>query len=40
MDELVKSIDALSREQFRALVATLGLQNLQVWLGFLVGNRA
>lgn len=30
VDELVKSIDALSREQFRALVASLGLQHLQV----------
>lgn len=30
MDELVKSIDALSREQFRSLVATVGLQHLQV----------
>ncbi len=30
MDELVKSIDALSREQFRALVTTIGLQHLQV----------
>jgi aarF domain-containing kinase len=27
MDELVKSIDALSRDQLRALLSTLGLQN-------------
>ena len=30
VDELVKSIDALSREQFRSLVTAVGLQNLQV----------
>jgi hypothetical protein len=32
VDELVKSIDALSREQFRSLVTAVGLQNLQVQL--------
>ena len=29
---MVKSIDALSREQFRALIAAVGLQNAQVAL--------
>lgn len=36
MDELVKSIDALSREQFRALVTTIGLQHLQVIINSLL----
>ena len=30
MDELVKSIDALSREQFRQLVMSMGLQHMMV----------
>ncbi len=39
IQELVKSIDALSRDQLRALLVRLGLQNLAVPVVFPGANR-